>query len=72
MSLAMLALLMLAPSEAQPAPEPAKTEAQAPGQATPAAAKEEKKICRTVEDTGSRLGNKKICMTAKEWRKSDY
>ena len=24
-------------------------------------------VCRTVENTGSRLGNKKICRTAAEW-----
>ena len=71
MSLAIFAMLLLAPSEAQPAPAAAKTEASAPSQAAPEV-KEEKKICKSIEDTGSRLGNKKICMTAKQWRKSEY
>ena len=72
MSLAVLAFLMVTPVEAQPSPEPAKTEAGATGTTTPPAPKEEKKICKTIEDTGSRLGGKKICMTAKEWRKAEY
>ena len=42
--------------------------------AAPAAAKPadkpkgEKKICRTEAQSESRLGAKKICLTAKEWR----
>jgi len=38
---------------------------QAPSNA--AAAKTEKKICKTFLDTGSRLNKTKICKTAAEW-----
>ena len=40
----------------------------------PAAAvapKEEKKICKREAATESRLGSKKICLTADEWRARD-
>lgn len=32
---------------------------------------EEKVICRTYEDTGTRLGTNRRCMTLKEWRHRD-
>jgi len=35
------------------------------------AAKEEKKVCKTIETTGSRTGGKKVCMTRAEWKKVD-
>lgn len=34
----------------------------------PTAPKEEKKICKRDDDTTSRLGAKRICLTASEWR----
>jgi hypothetical protein len=33
--------------------------------------KAEKKICRRIEHTGSRLAKHRVCLTAKEWRKVD-
>jgi hypothetical protein len=41
-----------APAAAKPAAEPVK----------------ERKICKTEAQSESRLGGKKICMTAKQWR----
>ena len=54
----------MAPSDAATADTGA-----APAAAKPAEKpKGEKKICRTEAQSESRLGAKKICMTAKEWR----
>ena len=42
----------------------------APSQAPVApttAAKKDKMICQTMESTGSRLGQKRVCRTAAEW-----
>jgi hypothetical protein len=33
--------------------------------------KAEKKICRRIEQTGSRLSKHRVCLTAKDWRKVD-
>ncbi len=33
--------------------------------------KAEKKICRRIEHTGSRLAKHRVCLTAKDWRKGD-
>ena len=32
---------------------------------------DERKVCRTVETTGSRLSGKKVCMTREQWKKVD-
>jgi len=46
-------------------------------QATPAAAAEpaaqpkEKLICRTITQINSRIGGKRVCATAAEWRQQD-
>jgi hypothetical protein len=40
---------------------------------TEAASKpEEHKICRMVNGSEARLGAKKVCMTAKQWKEADY
>ena len=36
--------------------------------ATPAGADDQKKICETVQPTGSRLGAKRVCHTRAEWQ----
>lgn len=60
-NLALVASLFAAPVAAQTQPT----------SAAPAAAKDSKDpnrmVCRKVENTGSRLGSKKICRTAAEW-----
>jgi hypothetical protein len=33
--------------------------------------KKERKICRDVQETGSRMGNLKMCMSAAAWREHD-
>ena len=65
-----LSMLLLA-AETTPAPV-----AAAPAQAAPAAAvdadkadKAEKKICKRESSTESRLGSKRICLTAEEWKR---
>lgn len=40
--------------------------AQAAGK-TEKAKDPERKICQTIEETGSRLGRTRICMTAQQW-----
>ena len=56
-SFAMLALLMASvPALAAP-PASAGAKAKDP----------KRKICETVEETGSRLSSKRICMTAEQW-----
>jgi hypothetical protein len=48
--------------------------AAAPAPAAPAATetpKAERKICKREMDTTSRMGSKKICMTAAEWKSRD-
>jgi hypothetical protein len=52
-------LLVLALVQNQPATTPA---ASAP----PAA---EKKVCKTIKETGSRLGGKRECRTTEEWNR---
>ena len=64
-----LSMLLLA-AETTPAPV-----ADAPAQAAPAATvgadkaeKAEKKICKRESSTESRLGSKRICLTAEQWK----
>lgn len=57
-----LALLVFAgPALAQTQVQP---EQKAPPNKT---AQADRKICERVEEMGSRLGTKKVCMTAKQW-----
>lgn len=57
------ALLLAAETPAVVAPAADAPAAEAP--------KEEKKICKREGNTESRLGSKKICLTAAEWRARD-
>ena len=41
--------------------------ASQPAAAVPAKPKKEAKICRTIEVTGTRMGNRSECKTAAEW-----
>ena len=63
---AVLALLA-APAIGADAPPAPQAAAVAPG-ADPAPPAKPRLICQTFVPTGSRLGGKKICMTAKEWQ----
>ena len=57
MLLTMLLLLQAtAPEAGQPAPEKAR----------------EKVICRSIEETGSRISSKRVCMTAAQWRQAQH
>lgn len=50
-----------------PAPSPAPSPADAPSPAPPS----ERKICRTEQETYSRMAAKRICRTAAEWKAID-
>ena len=59
----LLSLLLLG------AETPAETAQSAPGSvATAEAPKDEKKICKREMATESRMGSKRICLTAAQWR----
>jgi hypothetical protein len=57
-----LSVLLLATETA------AATPAQATQAQTSAETKSEKKICKREQATESRLGSKRICLTAQQWR----
>lgn len=60
---ALFSLLLLADSPANSAPTP--STAPVAQKETP---KEERKICKREGSTESRLGGKRICLTAEEWK----
>lgn len=31
----------------------------------------ERRVCRRIDDTGSRIGGRRVCMTNREWREID-
>jgi hypothetical protein len=54
-----------APTEAAPpAPQPA------PAAVPTANPEDQRRICRNTQATGTRLGGRRICRTAAEWRRS--
>lgn len=76
-----LALILASAPFAALAAQPATGEAPAAEQtAQPAApsaeqrseAPAERRICRRIETTGQRTGNQRVCMTAEQWRRTDY
>ena len=56
MSVSIIAALLLAGGQAQ-----------APSATQPTAADPGKKVCKTIKETGSRLGGKRECKTQAEW-----
>lgn len=60
-----LALVLAAPGVPALAAEPA-AEPETPSEAAPPDAKPVL-ICKTLSETGSRIGSKKVCMTRKQW-----
>jgi hypothetical protein len=72
MRLALLTLALIASSPAL-AKERAVSEAAETNQTASEAAtepKEAKKICKRLEETSTRLGGKKVCMTAAQWKRA--
>ena len=63
-----LAAAALFTTAAAPARQTATVATEAPEQGAAKSAKAEKKICKSVETTGSRI-NRKTCLTADEWKK---
>ncbi|HEX8621376.1 MAG TPA: hypothetical protein VF718_05335 [Allosphingosinicella sp.] len=45
---------------------------QRPTHAAKQEPKEPKKICRSIEQTSSRLQSKKVCLTREQWRNAKY
>ena len=77
-SAALLLLAAAAPvSAADPASSPSNQASvadvdRAPAHSTKEEPKEPKKICRSLEQTSSRLQTKKICLTREQWRNAKY
>ena len=77
-SAALLFLAAAAPVSAADQPASSSNEAsvaaadQRPAHSTKEAPKEPKKICRSIEQTSSRLQKKRICLTREQWRDAKY
>jgi invasion protein IalB len=77
-SAALLLLAAAAPVSAADQPSAPSNEAsvnavdQRPAHATKEEPKEPKKICRSLEQTSSRLQTKKVCLTREQWRNAKY
>jgi invasion protein IalB len=75
---ALLLLAAAAPVSAADQPSSPSNEASVadvnprPSHATKEEPKEPKKICRSLEQTSSRLQTKKVCMTREQWRNAKY
>jgi hypothetical protein len=59
-------------TQAQAPSDQASDTAAAPAEAARPAAPEERKICRMIDSSESRLGGKKVCMTAAQWKKAEF
>ncbi len=77
-SAALLLLAAAAPVSAADQPASPSNEAsvadasQRPAHSTKAEPKEPKKICRSMEQTSSRLQKRKVCLTREQWRDAKY
>ena len=73
MSLLLGVLLLVSgdiPTESANATPSAQAQAPAATAEPDKAGKDEKKICKREENTESRLGGKRICMTAEQWKRA--
>lgn len=77
-SAALLLLAAAAPVSAADQPASSSNEANVseadrrPAHATKEAPAEPKRICRSLEQTSSRLQKKKVCLTREQWRNVKY
>ncbi|HYD36604.1 MAG TPA: hypothetical protein VEA60_03265 [Allosphingosinicella sp.] len=77
-SVALLLAAAAAPVSAADQPSSPSNEAsvaeanRAPAHAAKTAPAEPKRICRTIEQTSSRLQSKKVCLTREQWRNVKY
>ena len=75
---ALLLLAAAAPVSAADQAAPSSNEASVsdakgvPAHASKTAPDEPKKICRSIEQTSSRLQTKKVCLTREQWRNAKY
>lgn len=73
MSLLLGALLLVsgnAPTDSASATPPAAAQAPAGTAEAKKSDEGEKKICKREENTESRLGGKRICLTAEQWKRA--
>lgn len=73
MSLLLGVLLLVSggvPTDSASTASPAQAQAPAATADADKAGKDEKKICKREENTESRLGGKRICMTAEQWKRA--
>jgi hypothetical protein len=70
MSLLFFALMLSADAITATSSTTAATTSQ-DASATADAPKDEKKICKREQDSTSRMGSKRVCMTAEQWKKRD-
>ena len=67
MTLAMVLGLCAAPAAALAGFDPAQQPAQARGEDSVLTGDPNRRVCKSVTVTGSRLGKTKVCKTAREW-----
>ena len=69
----MLKVLLFMGSFVIVAPAVAQNQAPSPAQQAPKPSKngDNRVICQTQEQTGSRIGTKKVCMTAVQWKEHE-
>ena len=60
------------PQNTQAASAPSDQASDTAAQPTEAAKPEEKKICRKLDLSSSRLNSQKLCLTAEQWRHVQY
>jgi ribosomal protein L12E/L44/L45/RPP1/RPP2 len=73
MSLLLGTLLLVSgsvPTDSASATTPAAAQAPAATAETKKSDEGEKKICKREENTESRLGGKRVCMTAEQWKRA--
>ena len=68
--LALAAVPVSAESNESPAGDQANSSQSAPEVASPDKKPAEKKVCKTIAETGTRTG-KRVCMTKEQWRKAE-
>lgn len=69
--LLVFAALTLAPTSDAPPANTAPSPAPVSAAQAPAPAEAERKICKRDDSSSTRLGSKRICLTAAQWRARD-
>jgi hypothetical protein len=69
--LLLFAAITLAPASEAPPANTAPSPAPVSAAQAPAPAPAERKICKRDDSSSTRLGSKRICLTAEQWRARD-